>query len=75
MKDKHERKDIMNTNSKEILNIKELVETANKFGYSISEYTVRRAIRSGDIPCRKIGRTYLIMWTKFVDWITCSTIK
>ena len=64
----------MKTNAKEILNIKELVNAANESGYSISEYTVRRAIRSGAIPCRKVGRTYLIMWTNFVDWITCRTI-
>ena len=47
---------------KKILSIKETVEKAKDTGMSISEYTLRRAIKSGLIPHRKVGRTYLIAW-------------
>lgn len=57
----------------DVLKIREIVARARQHGMSISEYTVRRAIRSGQLPCRILGSTYLISWTKFVEWITCST--
>lgn len=39
---------------------------------NISEYTLRRIIRSGELPCRIVGRTYLISWEKLVAWATCA---
>ena len=39
---------------------------------NISEYTLRRIIRSGELPCRIVGRTYLISWEKLVAWATCE---
>ena len=38
----------------------------------ISEYTLRRAIRSGQLPCRVIGRTYLISWQNLLKWVNCE---
>lgn len=57
---------------KTILTIKETVERANKNGIPISEYSLRRALWSGAVPCRKIGRRYLISWDNFVKWVTCA---
>lgn len=57
----------------DVLKIRELVTRARQNGMSISEYTVRRAIRSGRLPCRIVGNTYLISWKKFVEWVTCSS--
>lgn len=32
---------------------------------------IRRAIRSGQLPCRIVGRTYLISWDNLVRWLNC----
>jgi len=56
----------------DVLKIKEVVARARQNGMSISEYTVRRAIRTGRLPCRVVGKTYLISWKKLVEWATCS---
>ena len=63
----------MNDNQRiDILKIKEAAQRARECGMSISEYTIRRAIRSGQLPCRIIGRTYLLSWKKLVEWASCS---
>ena len=36
----------------EILNIRETLNRAQDQGIPISEYTLRRAIKSGAVPCR-----------------------
>ena len=41
-------------------------------GINISEYTLRRAIRMKELPCKVIGRTYLIHWESFLRWISCE---
>lgn len=56
----------------DILKIKEAAQRAKAYGMNISEYTIRRAIGSGQLPCRIIGRTYLISWQKLVEWATCA---
>lgn len=48
------------------------VARARSSGMDISEYTLRRAIHSGRLPCRIIGRTYLISWQNLVTWVTCE---
>ena len=60
------------TNNIEILKIREAVTRAKSMGINISEYTVRRAVRSGQLPCRIVGRTYMITLTNLVEWITCA---
>ena len=58
--------------SMDVLKIRELVRKANQCGMSITDYTIRRAIRQGKLPCRKLDRTYLIPWKLFVHWIMCE---
>lgn len=58
--------------SMEVLKIRELVRKANQCGMSITDYTIRRAIKQGKLPCRKLDRTYLIPWKLFVRWILCE---
>ena len=48
------------------------VERANASGINISEYTLRRAIRTRQLPCKVIGRTYLIPWDGFLRWVSCE---
>ena len=56
----------------DILNMKQVVARAEEQGIHLSEYTVRRAIRSGQLPCRIVGRTYLIAWENVVRWLNCE---
>lgn len=57
----------------DVLKIREAAARAKANGMSISEYTIRSAIRTGQLPCRIVGKTYLISWKKLVEWATCST--
>ena len=60
------------TRNMSVMNIKQTVERANASGINISEYTLRRAIRMKELPCKVIGRTYLIHWDSFLRWISCE---
>ena len=55
-----------------VLDIQGIVAKAKQDGLPITEYTLRRAIRSGSIPCRIVGKKYFISWDNFVKWITCE---
>ena len=57
---------------REILNIQEAVSRLKEEGMPVSEYTLRRAIRSGAVPCRCVGRTYLIAWSNVMKWLMCE---
>ena len=54
----------------DVMNMKQLVARAKACGINISEYTLRRAIRMKELPCKVIGRTYLIHWDSFLRWIS-----
>ena len=51
--------------------IQDAVARARESGMDISEYTLLRAIRSGQLPCRIIGRAYLISWQNLLKWVNC----
>jgi hypothetical protein len=53
-----------------VLNIQETVARSKLEGFPISEYTLRRLIRSKMIPYRQVGRTYLIYWPNVVQYLT-----
>ena len=55
-----------------VMNMKQTVARAQACGINISEYTLRRAIRSKELPCKVIGRTYLISWDVFLRWVNCD---
>lgn len=57
---------------KQILTITETVTRAKQEGFTVSEYTIRRAVRSGAIPCRIVGKTYLIAWRNVRRWLLCE---
>lgn len=57
---------------KSILTIQETVARSRDKGMPISEYTLRRALRTGAIPCRTVGKKYLIAWENVERWLMCS---
>lgn len=48
------------------------LERCQASGYPVSMYTLRRAVRSGAIPCRVVGRTYLVPWASVEAWLLCA---
>ena len=57
---------------KTILTVNETVQRSHEEGMPISDYSLRRAIRSGAIPCRIVVRKYLIAWSNVVRWMLCA---
>ncbi len=57
---------------KTILTIGETVARAKECGMPITQYTLRKALRSGAIPCRIVGKKYLIAWDNVERWLMCS---
>ena len=60
------------TENLDIMNMKEAAERAQENGIHMSVYTIRRAIKSGQRPCRIVGHTYLISWNNLVKWLECD---
>lgn len=58
--------------NRDVLNVQQTVERARTEGLPLSEYTLRRAIRSGAIPCRRVGKKYLVYWPNVTRWMTCA---
>lgn len=56
----------------DIVSMKEASKRAESCGVHLSEYTIRRAIMSGSLPCRVVGHTYLIAWKNLVRWLNCE---
>ena len=57
---------------KEYQNVRETLDCARELGIPMSEYTLRRALKSGQIPCRIVGRTYFISWSNLMRWLSCE---
>lgn len=58
--------------NREINTIKGTAERSKREGFDLSEYTLRRAVREGKIPCRIVGKTYLLAWPNVVRWLMCE---
>lgn len=57
---------------RDILSIKECAARAREEGLRLSEHTIRRLIREGIVPCRIVGKTYLISWSNLMRWVSCE---
>lgn len=55
-----------------IFTIQETVKRSKQLGMPITEYTLRRALHTGAIPCRVVGRKYLIAWPNVENWLMCT---
>lgn len=56
----------------DIMSISEIVERAKQDFLPVSEYALRRWVRSGAIPARKIGKKYLVSYSKVVRYLSCE---
>lgn len=56
----------------DMLTIKQTVERAKADGMPISEYTLRRWVKTGIVPARTAGRAkYLIYYPNLVRYLQC----
>lgn len=56
----------------QLLTIQETVARSRKAGLPVSEYTLRRLLRTGAIPHRQVGGKYLIFWPNVERYLTCA---
>lgn len=56
-----------------VLTIKEAAQRAKEEGLTISVCGLRRLVKSGKIPVRKIGRKALIYYPNLIDFLTCES--
>lgn len=56
----------------DMLKTREALQRLKAEGMPISEYTLRRIIKSGEIPVRQVGSTVLIYYPNLVRYLTCE---
>lgn len=56
----------------DMLKTRPCVERAKSEGFQISEYALRQWIRTGAIPARKVGNSFLIYYPNLVRFLQCA---
>ena len=56
----------------DVVTIREAVERARSDGLPVSEYTLRRWIKTGCVPIRKAGTKQLLYYPNLVKFIQCQ---
>lgn len=57
----------------DVVTVREAVERAKREGYPISEYTLRKWIKNGAVPVRKVGAKCLIFFPNLVNFLQCES--
>ena len=56
----------------DVLTIKEAVQRSKNEGLPVSEYTLRRIVKSGLVPIRRVGQKTLLYYPNLVRYLTCA---
>lgn len=56
----------------DVLTIREAVQRAKADGLPVTEYSVRRWVRTGAVPSRKVGQKALIFYPNLVRFLKCE---
>lgn len=56
----------------DVVTIREAVERARSDGLPVSEYTLRRWVKTGAVPTRTAGTKYLIYYPNLVKFMQCQ---
>lgn len=56
----------------DMLTVHETAARAKSEGLPVSEYALRRWVKTGAIPCRMAGRTALLFWPNVKSFLTCE---
>lgn len=57
---------------RDVLTIREAVRRSKDEGVPVSEYTLRRWVKTGAIPTRQAGTKTLIYFPRLVEFLTCE---
>ena len=55
----------------DVVTVREAVQRSKAEGLPVSEYTLRRIIRSGKVPVRQVGQKMLLYYPNLVRYLTC----
>ncbi len=53
----------------DVLSLQQTLDRANSEGIYISRYLTVQGINSGALKAQKVGKTYLIQWELFLEWV------
>lgn len=56
-----------------VVTIREAVQRAEVDGLPVSEYTIRRWVKSGVVPVRNVGSKALLFYPNLVRFLQCQT--
>lgn len=56
----------------DVLTIKEAVQRSKNEGLPVSEYTLRRIVKSGLVPIRRVGQKTLLYYPNLVRYLICA---
>lgn len=56
----------------DVLTVREAVRRSKDEGVPVSEYTLRRWVKTGAIPTRQAGTKTLIYFPRLVEFLTCA---
>ena len=56
----------------DVLTVREAVLRSKSEGMPVSEYTLRRLVKSGKVPVRQVGAKVLIYYPNLVRYLTCE---
>lgn len=56
----------------DVLTVREAVLRSKSEGMPVSEYTLRRLVKSGKVPVRQVGSKVLIYYPNLVRYLTCE---
>ncbi len=56
----------------DVVTIREAVARARSEGLPVSEYTLRRWVRTGVVPIRKAGAKQLLFYPNLVQYLRCE---
>lgn len=57
---------------RDVLTIREAVQRARAEGLPVSEYALRRWVKTGAIPTRQAGTKTLLYWPRLAAFLTCE---
>lgn len=57
----------------DVVTVREAVQRSKAEGLPVTEYALRGWVKSGAIPCRKVGNKALLFFPNVVAFLKCET--